>query len=116
MRLQSSPSRWLSVLNGAQFLGIVGMEAKGHQVALTLASNGVRQGFGREFSVPFVQWIFTHPNTWRVWAYCHVDNNPVQRVLARMGAEREGRLRRFEVFPNLEDSTPQDCFIYSIVR
>ena len=35
--------------------------------------------------------------------------------MTRMGAEREGRLRRFEMFPNLSDE-PQDCFVYSIVR
>jgi len=114
-RYQSSPTRWLSVLSGTQFLGIVGLEIRGHQAALTIASNGIRRGFGREFSVPFVQWIFTHPQIWRVWAYCHVENFPVQRVLSRMGAEREGRLRRFEMFPNLSDE-PQDCFVYSISK
>jgi RimJ/RimL family protein N-acetyltransferase len=116
-RYATSPTRWLAVLDDAKFLGIVGMEAQGHQVALTIAFNRTQKarGAGRELSVPFVTWIFTHPNIWRVWAYCHVDNLPVQRVLSRMGAEREGRLRRFEVFPNLSHE-PQDVFSYSITR
>jgi len=114
-RYQSSPTRWLSVLEGTKFLGIVGLEIRGHQAALTIASNGIRRGFGREFSVPFVQWIFTHPQIWRVWAYCHRLNFPVQRVMKRMGATQEGLLRRFEVFPNISDE-PQDVYVYSITR
>jgi len=117
MRYEAGPGRWLSVLDGTQFLGIVGLEIRGHQATITLAFNRSRKarGAGREFSRPFVTWLFTHPQVWRVWAYCHVDNLPVQRVLERMGAEREGRLRRFEMFPNLS-TEPQDCYLYSIVR
>jgi len=121
-RYQAGPGRWLSVLDGTKpqatrFLGIVGLEIRGHQATLTIAFNRSREarGAGREFSVPFVQWIFTYPQIWRVWAYCHVDNLPVQKVLARMGAEREGRLRRFAFFPNLSNE-PQDVFVYGITR
>ena len=119
-RYQSSPTKWLAVCDGAEFgefLGVVGLETKGHQATVTIAfkRTGKARGAGREFSKPFVQWIFTHPQIWRVWAYCHVDNIPVQRVLERMGAEREGRLRRFEYFPNVSE-LPQDVFVYSIVR
>jgi len=68
------------------------------------------RGAGREFSVPFVQWIFMHPQIWRVSAFCHVDNFPVRRVLERMGASYEGTLRRFEMFPNVSDE-PQDAIV-----
>ena len=117
MNYQSSPTKWLAVCDGAEFLGVVGLETKGHQATVTIAFKRTRKarGAGREFSKPFVQWIFTHPQIWRVWAYCHVDNTPAQRVLERMGAEREGCLRRFEVFPNISE-TPQDVFVYAIVR
>lgn len=114
---QASPTKWFAVCDGLTFLGVVGLEVQGHQATLTIAFKRTRKamGAGREFSVPFVQWIFTHASVWRVWAYCHVDNLPVQRVLERMGAEREGRLRRFEYFPNVSDE-PQDAYVYSIVR
>lgn len=116
-RYEGSPTRWLAVCDGTEFLGIVGLEIRAHQATVTIAFKRTKKarGAGREFSVPFVQWVFTHPQIWRVWAYCHIDNLPVQRVLVRMGAEREGRLRRFEIFPNLSGE-PQDCYIYSIVR
>lgn len=115
-RYEASPTKWLAVL-GEEFLGVVGLETRGHQAAVTIAFKRSREarGAGREFSKPFVQWIFTHPQIWRVWAYCHVDNVSVQRVLERMGAEREGRLRRFEFFPNVSDE-PQDVYVYGIVR
>jgi ribosomal-protein-alanine N-acetyltransferase len=117
---KNSPSRWQAVVPNDQpddVLGIVGFEVQGHQAAVTIMfrRDWKARGAGREFSVPFVQWIFTHPQIWRVWAYAHVDNMPVRRVLERMGAECEGRLRRFAVFPNLSE-VPQDVHIYSIVR
>lgn len=118
---RTSPTRWQAVcLDGspADILGIVGVEVQGHQAAMTIMfrRDWAARGCGREFSVPFVRWIFTHPTIWRVCAYCHVRNIPVQRVLERMGAEREGRLRRFAFFPNISTSEPQDVFMYAITR
>lgn len=118
---RDAPSRYQAVcLDGepTDILGIVGLEVRGHQATMTIMfrRDWKARGAGREFSKPFVQWIFTHPHIWRVWAYCHVDNIAVQRVLERMGAEREGRLRRFEFFPNVSTEEPQDVYVYAIVR
>jgi [ribosomal protein S5]-alanine N-acetyltransferase len=117
---RNSPSRWQAVcLDGepTDILGILGFEVEGHQAAATIMfrRDWKARGAGREFSAPFVQWVFTHPQIWRMWAYCHPDNIAVQRVLGRMGAECEGRLRRFAVFPNISPE-PQDAYIYSIIR
>jgi ribosomal-protein-alanine N-acetyltransferase len=119
-RYRETPARYQVVcLDGdpTDILGIIGLEIRGHQATMTIMfrSDWKARGAGREFSIPFVQWIFTHPTIWRVWAYCHVDNIAVRRVLERMGAGCEGRLRRFEYFPNVSD-VPQDVFVYSIVR
>lgn len=117
---QNSPSKFQAVvLDGdpTDILGIVGLEVRGHQATMTIMfrRDWKARGAGRQFAVPFVKWVFTHKNIWRVWAYCHVGNVAVQRVLERMDAEREGRLRRFEYFPNVSDD-PQDVYVYSIVR
>jgi len=117
---KNSPSKFQAVFLDGQsddILGLVGFEVHGHQVAVTIMfrRDWKARGAGREFSVPFVRWIFTHPQIWRVWAYVHVNNIPTQRVLERMGAEREGRLRRFAYFPNLSDE-PQDVYVYGITR
>lgn len=115
---QNSPTRWQAVCLGDDMLGIAGLEVRGHQATMSLMFRRCRQarGVGREFSVPFVQWIFTHPTIWRVWSYVHVDNIPGQRVTERTGAQREGRLRRFAFFPNVSTAEPQDVFVYGIVR
>lgn len=117
---RKSPSRWQAVcLDGdADILGIVGFEVQGHQTTMTIMfrRDWKARGISREFSQLFVAWIFTHAHIWRVWAHCHTDNIAVQRVLERMGAEREGRLRRFAYFPNISTTEPQDVYVYSIVR
>lgn len=120
LNYQKGPGKWLAVCRKetpADILGIIGFEVVRHSATLTIMfrSDWKARGAGREVSVPFVNWIFTHGSIWRVWAFCHTNNVPVQRVLERMGAEREGRLRRFEVFPNLRPE-PQDVYVYSIVR
>lgn len=119
-KYQNSPTRWQAVCLAAEphdIFGVIGFEVQGHQAAITIMfrRDWKARGAGREVSTPFVRWIFTHPQIWRVWAYCHVDNIAVQRVLERMGAEREGRLRRFAYFPNISDK-PQDAYVYGIVR
>lgn len=116
----NGPSRWQAVcLDGdpTDILGIVGLEVRGHQATVTIMfrRDWKARGAGREFSKPFVLWLFTYPKIWRVMAYCHVDNIPVQRVLERMGAVQEGMLRRFDYFPNISDE-PQSVFVYAIVR
>lgn len=118
---QKSPSKWQAVCLDSdpdkEMLGVIGIEVHGHQAALTIMfrRDWKARGAGREFSKPFVTWLFTHPHIWRVWAFCHVDNTPVQRVLERMKARQEGLLRRFEFFPNISDA-PQDVYVYAIVR
>lgn len=117
---QSSASRYQAVCladSPGDILGIVGLEAQRHQVTMLIMfrSDWKARGAGREFSKLFVQWIFTHPQIWRVWAYCHKENIGARRVLERMGAQHEGLLRRFEFFPNVS-TEPQDCHVYSIVR
>jgi ribosomal-protein-alanine N-acetyltransferase len=119
-RYKDAPGKWLAVCPAddvVDVLGVVGFEVLGHSVTLAIMfrNDWKARGAGRQFSVPFVRWIFTHPEIWRVWAYCHVDNVPVQRLLERMGATREGRLRRFEYFPNVSDE-PQDAYVYAIAR
>lgn len=117
---REAPSRFQAICladTPNDILAVIGLEVRGHQATVTVMSrrDWKARGVGRGFCKPFVQWIFTHPKIWRVWSYCHVDNIAVQRVLERMGAEREGTLRRFEYFPNVSE-VPQDVYVYSIVR
>ena len=117
---QNGPTKWQAVCpadDPSGILGVVGFEVQRHQATMSIMfrSDWKARGAGREFCRPFVQWIFTHPQIWRLWTYVHVDNIPGQRVTERMGAVREGLLRRFEFFPNV-GTEPQDCYVYAIVR
>jgi len=117
---RNSPTKWQAICpadNPPDVLGVVGFEVRGHQVTMSIMvrSDKAARGVGREFGAPFAQWIMTHATVWRLWSYVHVDNIAGQRVTERTGAIKEGRLRRFEYFPNVSDE-PQDVYVYSIVR
>jgi RimJ/RimL family protein N-acetyltransferase len=112
--------RWLAICpkeNPVDVLGIVGLEIRGHAATMSLMfrSDWKARGAGIQFAEPFAAWVMTHPTIWRLWSYVHVDNLLGQRATLRTGAKLEGRLRRFEYFPNISDE-PQDVYVYSIVR
>lgn len=119
-RYRESPTRWQAVtMDGdpADVLGVIGFEVQGHQATMTMMfrRDWKARGAGREFATPFVHWVFTHPQIWRLWSYVHVDNKNGQHITERLGALCEGRARRFAFFPNVSDE-PQDVYLYSIVR
>jgi len=117
---RNSPSRWQAVtLDGdpTDMLGIIGLEVQGHQATMTIMfrRDWKARGAGREFCQPFVQWLFTKPQIWRLWTYTHTENIPAIRMNERMKAVREGTFRKFAIFPNISQQ-PQDVYVYSIVR
>lgn len=73
------------------------------------------QGYASEALSYLVQWTDTQPRIRRAWAYCATDNASSARVMEKSGLEREGVLRRSQVFPNL-GSEPRDCVYYAKVK
>lgn len=55
------------------------------------------------------------PACWRIDAVCDVDNPASARVLERLGFEREGRLRRHTLHPNVS-AEPRDVWLYARIR
>ena len=113
-------TRWFAVCYREaplDIVGLAGLEVRGHAATTSLMfrSDWKARGAGIQFAEPFAAWIMTHPTVWRLWSYVHVDNLLGQRATVRTGAKPEGRLRRFEFFPNISDE-PQDVYVYSIVR
>jgi ribosomal-protein-alanine N-acetyltransferase len=51
----------------------------------------------------------------RLYALCHPAHRPSQRVLEKCGFAREGVLRRYAEFPNLEAGDPGDAACYARV-
>jgi [ribosomal protein S5]-alanine N-acetyltransferase len=79
-----------------------------------LARRWWRQRLMSEALAAVIDWAFSQPAIYRVWATCDVDNVASARLLERAGMHREGILRRWLVHPNLSDE-PRDCLCYSIV-
>ncbi len=72
-------------------------------------------GIATEVTQGIVQWAFSNPPIWRVWATCDAENLASVRVLEKAGLTREGRLRRWAIRPQISNE-PRDAFIYSRVR
>lgn len=115
----SGPGRWVGVFDGMpwaeRLIGVMGAERQDHSATVAIYFSPRARGAGRPASLTFVRWIFDNPEVQRVWAHCHIDNVPVQRVLERMGATREGRMRKYAVFPNISPELA-DCYLYSLLR
>ena len=73
------------------------------------------QGYATEALTALVRWTDTQPRIRRAWAYCATENMSSARVMEKAGLEREGVLRKSQVFPNLGPE-PRDCVYYAKVK
>jgi RimJ/RimL family protein N-acetyltransferase len=64
------------------------------------------QGFATEAARAVVEWALAREE---------VDNVASAHVLEKIGMRREGRLARWAIMPNLDDS-PRDCWCYGRVK
>jgi RimJ/RimL family protein N-acetyltransferase len=112
---RTSPGQWFGSFIDGRLAGVVGIERQGHSATMAVYASPHARGFGRMTAAPIVDFVLSQPGVWRVWAFCHVDNVPVQRVMERLGAVQEGCMRRYAMFPNVSDE-PQDCFLYAITK
>ena len=72
-------------------------------------------GYASEALAFLVNWTDAEPRVRRAWAYCAAENPSSARVMEKAGLEREGVLRRWQVFPNLGPE-PRDCVFYAKVK
>lgn len=73
------------------------------------------RGYASEALAHLVNWADSEPRLRRAWAYCAAENPSSARVMEKAGLEREGVLRRSQVFPNLGPE-PRDCVYYAKVK
>lgn len=73
------------------------------------------QGFMKEALAAVVDWVFSDPSVFRVWAVCDVENRASARLLAKSGFCQEGVLKKWSLHPNIS-SIPRDCFCYARTR
>jgi len=62
-----------------------------------------------------IDWVFQQPFIYRVYATTDVENIASQRVLEKMGMQREGLLRKCIIHPNRSD-VPRDSYICAIIK
>jgi RimJ/RimL family protein N-acetyltransferase len=106
---------WLSQTD--ELLGMIEVRVRPPKMDLGygLARRWWKQGFMAEALRHVVAWGLAQPEIHRVWATCDVENGASARALERVGMQREGVLRKWEVKPSLGDE-PRDCFCYSKVK
>ncbi len=73
------------------------------------------KGYMPEATSAMIDWAFRQPSLSRVYATTDVDNIASQRVLEKVGMQREGLLRKYIIHPNISD-IPRDSYIYAIVK
>jgi len=103
--------------DSAELLGGFEIRVEDHRVELgyVLRQASWGEGRGSEATRAVVEHALACPEIWRVWAYCHVDNAASTRVLENSSMQREGRLRRGFLFPNLCDD-PGDVYLYAVTK
>ena len=62
-----------------------------------------------------VEWAFSIPSIFRVWAVCDLENDASARLLEKNGFHQEGILRKWSLHPNVSD-IPRDCYSYAKTR
>ncbi len=60
-------------------------------------------------------WVLAQPEIYRLWAVCDVQNLASARVMEKIGMQREGRLRRYVLHPNVSPE-PRDAWMYAKVH
>jgi RimJ/RimL family protein N-acetyltransferase len=107
---------WILEHEGAP-IGMVSIRPRGHKadIGYVMARSFWGQGLMTEAVAPIVEWAWAHPEIFRLWAICDVDNIASARVLEKVGLSVEGTLRRWSIHPNISPK-PRDMLCYAKVR
>ena len=75
------------------------------------------KGFATEAATYILHFLSKQPEIYRIWACCATENNASVRVLEKSGMIREGVVKDWIVFPNLNNEA-RDChfFYYPLKR
>jgi ribosomal-protein-alanine N-acetyltransferase len=120
LRIEASgdESSWMITRAGEdRAIGAIGCAVEGHAVTLgyVLGRTHWNRGYMTEAVRAIVEWWFTLPRIYRVWAVCDVENVASRRVMEKAEMQREGLLRRWSLHPNISE-VPRDCFVYSRIH
>ena len=94
---------------------IAAREDQGINLGYALGHSYWRRGFMTEALQAIVEWAFSQPSIFRVWAVCDLENEASAGLLESNGFHQEGILRKWSLHPNISD-IPRDCFCYAKTR
>lgn len=109
---------WVITLEDTgRVVGMIQAKLEGHQaeIGYVLTRDVWGRGIATEASRALVEWALDQPEIWRTWAYTDIDNAASERVLEKVGMQREGLLHRWCVHPNISEA-PRDVWAYAIWR
>jgi [ribosomal protein S5]-alanine N-acetyltransferase len=85
------------------------------ELGYALAYDCWGQGYMAEAVQPVVDWALDVAGYHRVWATCDVENVGSERVMQKVGMNREGRLRAWQAAPNIGPES-RDSWSYAITK
>jgi [ribosomal protein S5]-alanine N-acetyltransferase len=91
------------------------MQGTAIDIGYVLAPSHWGRGFMPEAIRSLTGTALQNPGIFRVHAACDTENIPSQRALEKSGFNREGRLERYTVHPNIS-SEPRAYFMYARCR
>jgi len=108
---------WLIFQQDSQQLvgGISARREQGVVLGYCLARAFWGKGYMSEAVNAVVNWAFSDPSVFRVWAVCDLENEASARLLERNGFHQEGILRKYSLHPNVSE-VPRDCYCYAKTR
>lgn len=107
----------MSLQNSDVAIGMIEarMQDTSIEIGYVLARSHWRNGFMPEAIQALTDEALNLTAIFRVDAACDTENTPSQRALEKAGFNREGRLERYTVHPNISPE-PRDCFMYAKCR
>jgi RimJ/RimL family protein N-acetyltransferase len=107
----------ITLRTDGRVIGMIDPRIEGPQVGIgyCIARGFWGKGYAPEAGRAIIEWTFQQPTLYRVYATTDVKNLASQRVLEKVGMQREGHLRRYIIHPNISD-IPRDSYIYAIVK
>ncbi len=107
----------ITLKENGEVIGMIDPRIEGTKVGIGYGAARAYWGKGyvTEATRVVIDWAFQQPSIFRVYATTDVENIASQRVLEKVGMQREGILRKFILHPNISDQ-PRDSYMYAIVK
>lgn len=107
----------LTHIDDPEPVGMLELNVDGHAVSVgyVISPRFQGKGFATESLAHIIEVSLTQPSIWRVWATTDVENGASARVMEKAGMQREGKLRRYAVRPQIGEE-PRDALLFSAVQ